>query len=449
VLVSARQPKQDPDLPPGIFRRGDRYRVIVYVGADPVTGRQRRVTGTARTKREAVRLRARLLVEVGRGRHQAARMTVAELLRRYLEHLEAAGASPSTIDRARIAIQTTINPRLGQVEVAKLRPSALDAFYSDLRGHGGKCQVCWARLRRDLPALRDGERYDAFRRPGQTHRGDCVVGRPLKPSTIRRTHGVLSAALALARRWDLVDRNPARDASPPKVQRPEIRPPGSDDVGRLLDAAAEQDFEWFCWLRLDAMTGARRGELCAVRLSKLDWRSGELRMDRAIIHAKGPDGHDRLLEVPTKAATVKRPVLDPSTLTLVRELVRRKKEAALRCGVRLPRDALLFSADVAGREPVRPQLMTKRFARLRDRLGLRVRLHDMRHWVATSMLSAGVPVQTAAGRLGNDPQTLLRVYSHFLPGSDKAAGDLLAGLVDGPWLPDDDGDPDEGASTGG
>ena len=64
----ARQPKADPDLPPGIFRRGDRYRVIVYAGADPASGRQRRVTGTARTKRQAVALRARLQVEVEIGR---------------------------------------------------------------------------------------------------------------------------------------------------------------------------------------------------------------------------------------------------------------------------------------------------------------------------------------------------------------------------------------------
>jgi integrase len=212
-------------------------------------------------------------------------------------------------------------------------------------------------------------------------------------------------------------------------------------VARLLAGAAELDFQWLVWLRLTAVTGARRGEVCAVRVNKLDWSTGELRMDRGIIHAKGPDGHDRLLDVPTKADTVKRPVLDPETLRLVRELVRRRKEDALRCGVRLRRDAYLFPADPEGRRPQRPQLMTKRFMALRHRLDLPgVRLHDVRHWAATSMLAAGVPVQTAAGRLGNDPRTLLRVYSHFLPGPDRAAGELLAGLVDGSWLPDVDED---------
>jgi integrase len=90
--------------------------------------------------------------------------------------------------------------------------------------------------------------------------------------------------------------------------------------------------------------------------------------------------------------------------------------------------------------------MTKRFMAARDRLGLQgVRLHDLRHWAATSMLAAGVPVQTAAGRLGNDPRTMLRVYSHFLPGEDREAGELLAGLVDGPWLPEVDEDEEAGS----
>src|SRR5574341_110607 len=55
---------------------------------------------------------------------------------------------------------------------------------------------------------------------------------------------------------------------------------------------------------------------------KANWSTGELRMDRGIIHAKGPDGHDQLQDVPTKAGTKKRPVLDAETLRLIRELIR-------------------------------------------------------------------------------------------------------------------------------
>jgi integrase len=477
--MTTRPPKPPRDLPEGVYRHRGRYRVIVYVGTDPVTGRQRRVTRTADTPRKAVKLRADLMVEVGAGRHRSGKLTVAQLLERYVRRLEARDASPSTIDKTRQMAATIINPRIGHLRVDRLDGDTLDGLYDDLRAHGRKCQRCWARLRAGLPALRDGEPYSTARpgprrrcgaprangqacrkwtryqsgrcerhggtpasaadaleaSPDRVHRGDCVAGQPMAPASVRRVHAVVSAALEGAPR-KLLASNPARDASPPKLRRSEIRPPTSDDVGRFLAAAAELDPEWAAWLRLAAMTGARRGEVCAIRVSKFDLAAGEVRMDRGIVHAKDPRGRDRLVERPTKAETAKRLSLDTETLRLVRELIRRKKQAALRCGVRLHRDAYLFSQDPEGRLPQRPQTMTRRFIRLRDRLDLPgVRLHDLRHFVATTLLSEGVPVTVVAGRLGNDPRTLLRVYAHFLPGSDRAAGELLAGLVDGPPPP--------------
>src|SRR6266536_6120342 len=100
--MAAGRDKRERDLPEGVYRHRNRYRVIVYVGIDPVTGRQRRKTATADTPREAVKLRARLLVEVGQGKHKGGgRLTVADLLERYIRHLEAIDASPSSIDKAR------------------------------------------------------------------------------------------------------------------------------------------------------------------------------------------------------------------------------------------------------------------------------------------------------------------------------------------------------------
>ena len=68
-----------------------------------------------------------------------------------------------------------------------------------------------------------------------------------------------------------------------------------------------------------------------------------------------------------------------------------------------------------------------RFVRLRDGLGLNgVRLHDLRHFVATRMLAAGVPVPTVSGRLGHaSSSTTLNVYSHFLEASDREAAEAL------------------------
>lgn len=62
-----------------------------------------------------------------------------------------------------------------------------------------------------------------------------------------------------------------------------------------------------------------------------------------------------------------------------------------------------------------------------------VRLHDLRHYVATRLISKGVDPKTVANRLGHSsPATTLSIYSHFVPEADRHASDILGDLlVDG------------------
>lgn len=61
-----------------------------------------------------------------------------------------------------------------------------------------------------------------------------------------------------------------------------------------------------------------------------------------------------------------------------------------------------------------------------------VRLHDQRHFVASALSGAGVPIATISNRLGHrDNATTLNLYTHALPATDQHAatypGDLLTG----------------------
>ena len=81
--------------------------------------------------------------------------------------------------------------------------------------------------------------------------------------------------------------------------------------------------------------------------------------------------------------------------------------------------------------PIRPDKVTGSFRRMADRLDLtHVRLHDLRHFAATRMLAAGVPVRTVSGRLGHaDASTTLGVYAHFVDASDQDAAAVMGRLV--------------------
>jgi integrase len=55
------------------------------------------------------------------------------------------------------------------------------------------------------------------------------------------------------------------------------------------------------------------------------------------------------------------------------------------------------------------------------------RLHDLRHFHATTLLLAGVPVHVVAARLGHaDSSVTLRVYAHVIRDQIAAAADIFA-----------------------
>ena len=57
---------------------------------------------------------------------------------------------------------------------------------------------------------------------------------------------------------------------------------------------------------------------------------------------------------------------------------------------------------------------------------------DLRHFAASRLLAAGVPVKTVSGRLGHVlAATTLNVYAHFLESSDETAAQVLGDLLDG------------------
>jgi integrase len=56
-------------------------------------------------------------------------------------------------------------------------------------------------------------------------------------------------------------------------------------------------------------------------------------------------------------------------------------------------------------------------------------LHILRHTHATLALTNGVPVHVVAARIGDRPETVLRVYAHLLPQSDVEAAEQVAALL--------------------
>jgi len=267
--------------------------------------------------------------------------------------------------------------------VAKLTTADIDDFYAHLRLHGGR------------------------------------EGRPLAPGTVHRVHVVLHRALAQAVRWEWIWLNPASNASPPRYVPAEIRPPSAEEVSELLVQASTTYPALGLFFLLAATTGARRGELLALRWRDIDLDVGSIAFQRSLV--EGPEGP---VLAPTKTRRSHRVALDESSIAA---LVCHRDRAAGLDEQSANSDRFIFSHKADGSTPWLPHWVTKAFIRCRSKAGLpHFRLHDLRHFMATEMLDGGVPIAVVSNRLAHArASTTLNVYAHAVPGGDRDAAQLL------------------------
>jgi len=241
-----------------------------------------------------------------------------------------------------------------------------------------------------------------------------------------------------ARRWRWIARNPALDATPPSIPKRRPTTPGAAAVANFVTSVGERDADFALYLRMAAIVGARRAELCAVRWSDIDLDAGRLAITRRLVAGRDTDGHERVFELDgTKANAGHAVALDPVTVERLRVHWRVCAERALACGVSLTRDAHVFSIQPDGAEGWKPHSVTQRFRRLRVRAELPpMRLHDVRHYVATHLIDKGVAVTTVSERIGHSSsRTTLGIYGQGVTETDQRAAAILADALDGTTNP--------------
>jgi len=140
---------------------------------------------------------------------------------------------------------------------------------------------------------------------------------------------------------------------------------------------------------------------------------------------------------PTKTGTVRDVVLDTETIATLRAHRTRCVELALACGTPLTDDAFVFSPRPGNREPYIPRVVTRRFARLCERIELEgIHFHGLRHFVATQLISGGADIESVSTRLGHSrPSVTLGLYTHPTGTNDQRAADAIGAIVSGAQRP--------------
>jgi integrase len=357
-------------------RGRDSWRLRVY------GGQGRYVAETVHgTRTDAKKRLARLAIEVEDGRRITAKaQTFEQLLDRWYATKEA-DLAPKSRELYRGVIDRHLVPALGLLPLARLHTRDLDGLYAQLRSRG------------------------------------------LSATTVRKVHLIANAALQMAVRWGHLAVNPAAIAKPPSLPRSPVRAPGVDEMGTLLTEAAAGDPMFATLAFVAATTGARRGELAALRWTDIDLHAGTVRIARAI---------DAIttVEKPTKTGSVRVVPIGATTVAALREHHERCRETMAGAGGVLSHDAYLFSLDIDGAHPLRPDGISYRWRKLRERVGSDARFHGIRHFVGTQLIANGVDVQTTADLLGHaNAVVTLAFYTHTVETTHRNAANVISTIV--------------------
>lgn len=386
-------------------------RVRVYGGTDPISGKRNTLVEIVepgpRLEARTEAVRTRLLNEVDEQRSPRTSATLDQLLDRYLQTLDVGRTTHRMYTRY---LEKHVRPFIGRLKAGAVGVETLDSLYAELR-----------RCREHCTGTR-GTDHRTPREHACDERCRPHACRPLAPATVRHIHFVLNGAYGKGVRWRWVSVNPVEFVSAPAKPPPDPQPPSAEEAARILNEAF-RDPDWGALVWLTMTTGARRGELCALRWSHVDLASGALTIRRAIAQ----DGTFRE-DKDTKTHQQRRLVLDPETVAVLGEHRERCQERANALGLDLPPESFVFSLEPDGAAHLVPGSVTQRYGRLAARLRIDTHLHSLRHYSATELIAGGVDVRTVAGRLGHSGggATTLRVYSAWLAEADQRAAGGIA-----------------------
>lgn len=320
-------------------------------------------------------------------------MKLAEFCEIYLDIMKPL-LSPATAAFYRQQISGYIIPALGHMKLKDIKTAHIQAYIQQ------------------LAALPKSTRAGEAKQNGET----------LSPSTVRRYLTVLQSIFKQAVKLGLIPETPAKaeKLTIPKVKQPKIEIFSKQEAAQMLACLEQEDLQFQTLIQLAVFTGARRGELVALKFSDVDFEQSKITIERAAVKLKG----EKTALKPPKDYEVRTVTVNQSCLELIRMLQQEKQQEAARLGTQWHNEGWLFTT--WNGEIMNPQTPTKQFSKFLERHGLQHRkFHSLRHTSATLLLYAGVNIKQVQGRLGHGDIETTNKYLHVLEEADVEAARAL------------------------
>ena len=368
-MTKSREIKKVSD---GIAFTGKSWSYVLRI-PDPLTGKTKpKWVGGFDTQESALLARDEARVALRKRTYiPPSERTVGEFLHTWLHDVHRTQLKPTAFSSYEKMIRVHLVPGLGDLRLSDLRPSDIQRFYSSML----------VKTKAD--------------------------GNTLKPRNAQYAGSILKKALNYAVQVErAIPSNPATLVPLPRSNSETPTPWSFSELNTFLETASAHRL--YFYFRLSAFTGARRGELNALRWSDFDGKSININKSRTI------SGKGVVEQNSTKGGNggQRRVSLDPETVLLFNEHRKRQYAERLSMGTCWNETGYVFVREDG--TPIDASTPTTLFNKLTALAGLRrIRLHDLRHLHATELLRLGEPLHVVSERLGHkDPMTTASIYAH-------------------------------------
>lgn len=363
-----------------IYQRKDgRWCAVVDLGY--VNGKRKQKTIYGKTRKEVADQLPALLTQKQQGTIATAPgMKVGEYLMRWLADAVKPTNAPRTYESYSQIVAKHISPMIGRIRLDKLTRSHVQAMLNAKTAEG------------------------------------------LSARTVQYIRAVLRVALNDAIKWDLLARNVAGLAEPPRVVRDEVKPLTLQQVQHLFDAVRDDRLEA---LYIMAGTyGLRRGECTGLRWSDIDFENELIAIRKQVQRI---EGKEQVVDLKTQRSRRTLPMTEAVKKALRRRQDREKQDRLL-AGSRWQGDEwhLVFPTTIG--TPINGSNLLMQLRRHYKTAGVPTEtdFKALRHTAATILGMQGVQPRVAMDILGHSQiSTTMEVYSHVVAESARAAGKAM------------------------
>lgn len=385
--------------------RGKRYEIAVFCGLDSYGKRIYQYAywapepGMTQKQIEKELERQKVLFEnkVKNGEVIDSTVYFRDFANRWMEEYAKPRLAPKTFHRYQEYLNRII-PAIGHIKLADLRPMHLNVFYRNLAEPG---------INRQGKRGKDGK---------------LLEQKPLAPKTIQDHHRLISKILNTAIRWELLNRNVAERADPPKVPYREQKCMDEMEIKRMLFLLNREPIQYRTMISLLVFTGMRRGELCGLEWKDIDFENQTISISRSSQYI---GNRQFITKEPKTKSGIRKMSVGHAVCQLLTEYRKYQDKLREEAGDQWEETDRLFTQ--WNGNPIYPDTITDWFHKFLARSELpKVTLHSLRHSNATLMIAEGVDIRTVSNRLGHaQTSTTLNIYTHALKSRDRDVAEKL------------------------